>query len=82
MSEEELAELFHLYDKDKSGALSYQEVRDLLVCIQVGPSTDDEMLAHTKAEKREKELTKLFRQADTDNSGTMGLSEFIKLMSI
>ena len=59
--------MFDLVDKDKSGALSVEEVRDLMAMLGFKSSLE--------------EVTKMVAEIDTDRSGMIDFDEFLAARS-
>ncbi|KAL6717916.1 hypothetical protein ACLMJK_004001 [Lecanora helva] len=65
-TDEELRRAFQVFDKDGSGTISTDELRDVLKSV-------GENLTET-------ELDEMMRQVDVDGSGTIDFEEFVGLM--
>jgi len=64
--EEIIADAFNTFDADGSGALSYAEVKDVLL--------------HMGEEMSDEQITELIKVVDTDGDGEVSLEEFISVV--
>lgn len=69
-TEEELAEYkeaFDLFDKDRDGAITTQELNDVMTALGQSPTEED--------------LKKMLQEVDTDGNGIIDLNEFLNLIT-
>ncbi|GKU85864.1 hypothetical protein SLE2022_250070 [Rubroshorea leprosula] len=67
-AEEELKEVFQVFDKDQDGYISANELRQVM--INLGEKLSDE------------EVEQMIKEADLDGDGQVDYDEFVKLMTI
>jgi len=63
----EFREAFHLFDKDKDGTITVQELGTVMNCMGQNPS--------------EQELRQMIKEVDADGNGTIDFAEFVTLMA-
>ncbi|CAF1161135.1 unnamed protein product [Adineta ricciae] len=63
---EELRGAFNLFDRDRNGAISLAELKQVLIALNFQPT--------------EKLLGKIMKEMDTDGNGSVEFDEFVKVM--
>ena len=71
-----LSELFSLVDRDKSGAISFEEFKAGAFLLNFLGKTSQELIPS------DDELRQWFLEGDTNGNGTMDLDEFVALMLV
>ncbi|KAH3758199.1 hypothetical protein Pelo_9908 [Pelomyxa schiedti] len=67
-TDEEIKEAFRIFDKDNSGSISSQELRNVL--NNLGENLNEE------------EIEELVKEADVDGDGQINYEEFLKLLNV
>ncbi|EDV97313.1 GH16787 [Drosophila grimshawi] len=65
--EDDIREAFRVYDRDNTGYIGVDQLRDVLIAFNMKPSNE--------------ELEELIREADDDEDGFLNYEEFSRMMS-